>query len=211
MGARSAGHHHLDLRGTGLTTEIVARAINRLEVMSAGEALSIQVDAEEAIDNDLRSWCEATGNHLIRVEDVEESRIYVIEKGISMSVVHRLALVISSPEHDHLEAPLSLSLAAALEGVDVSIFFEGPAVRLLAAASEVGSRLWFRRARSRTLSEAHARLQQIHDLGGHLYASERALAEFGLAGETLAFDRVTHAEYLTFLPVMEEADIQLLA
>lgn len=211
MGARNAGHHHLDLRGTGLTTEIVARAINRLDAMSPGEALSIQVDAGEAIDNDLRSWCEATGNHLVRVEDVGDSRIYVIEKGVSMTVVHRLALVVSSSAHDHLEAPLSLSLAAALEGVDVSIFFEGPAVCLLTAAPAQGARRWLRRSRSRALSEAHDRLHQIHDLGGHLYASERALGEFDLSAAELAFERIIHAEYLTFLPVMEEADIQLLA
>ena len=210
MGSRNAGHHHLDLRGTGLTTEIVARAINRLDAMKPGEALSIQVDAGEAIDNDLRSWCEATGNHLVRVDDNGDSRIYVIEKGVSMSVVHRLALVISSPDPDHLEAPLSLALAAALEDVDVSIFFEGPAVRLLAPLPDRGRRR-LRRARTRTLSEAHDRLQQIHDLGGHLYVSERALAEFGLSDVELAFERIIHAEYLTFLPVMEEADIQLLA
>jgi TusA-related sulfurtransferase/predicted peroxiredoxin len=210
MGSRNAGHHHLDLRGTGMTTEIVARAINRLNVMSPGEALAIQVDAGEAIDNDLRAWCEATGNHLVRVEDDQNSRIYLIEKGVAVSVVHRLALVISSPEHDHLEAPLSLALAAALEDVDVSIFFEGPAVRLLAPLPD-RTRNWFRRARSKTLSEAHDRIQQIHDLDGHLYVSERALAEFELTGTELAFDRIIHAEYLTFLPVMEEADIQLLA
>ncbi|MGI9648044.1 MAG: sulfurtransferase TusA family protein [Acidimicrobiia bacterium] len=210
MGSRNADQHHLDLRGTGLTTEIVTRAISRLDAMSPGEALFIRVDAAEAIDNDLRSWCEATGNHLVRVDDNGDSRIYVIEKGVPMSVVHRLALVISSPEHDHLEAPLSLALAAALEGVDASIFFEGPAVRLLAPAPDPGRR-WFRRAKVRALDEARNQLQQIHDLGGHLYVSERSLAEFGLSHVELAFGRIIHAEYLTFLPVMEEADIQLLA
>lgn len=210
MGSRNAGHHHLDLRGTGMTTEIVARAINRLDVMSPGEALSIQVDAGEAIDNDLRAWCSATGNHLVRVDGDENSRIYVIEKGVAVSVVHRLALVVSSPEHDHLEAPLSLALAAALEDVDVSIFFEGPAVCLLAPLPD-RTRSRFRRARSKAMGEAHGQLQQIHDLGGHLYVSERALAEFELTEAELAFARIIHAEYLTFLPVMEEADIQLLA
>ena len=51
MGSRDSSHH-LDLRGNGMTTDIVARAINRLEAMSAGESLSLQVDAAEAIDND---------------------------------------------------------------------------------------------------------------------------------------------------------------
>jgi TusA-related sulfurtransferase/predicted peroxiredoxin len=211
MGSRDSSHH-LDLRGHGLTTDIVARAINRLEVMSAGESLSLQVDAGEAIDNDLRAWCEATGNHLLDVSDAGDHRIYVIEKGVPVSVVHRLALVISSRDHDHLEAPLSLALAASLEGVAVSIFFEGPAVNILTASFGAGrTRRWFGPRPRSTAAKAHDRVRQIHDLGGDLYACERALGEFEISPADLAFERIIHGEYLTFLPVMEEADIQLLA
>ncbi|MDH3463008.1 MAG: hypothetical protein OEM32_05215, partial [Acidimicrobiia bacterium] len=60
----AADGHHLDLRGNGVTTDIVARAINCLDTMTHGEALALEVDAAEAIDNDVRAWCEATGNHL---------------------------------------------------------------------------------------------------------------------------------------------------
>lgn len=210
MGSQRPNKHHLDLRGNGLTTDIVARAINRLDVMTAGESLSMRVDADEAIDRDLRAWCEATGNHLVRVEDSVDARTYVIEKGVPVNVVHKLALVISSPDHDHLQAPLSLALAAALEGVGVSIFFEGPAVTILTADFQ-GKGKRFRRFRRAAGVEAHDRVRQIHDLGGDLYACERALREHQIASGEIVFDRVLHAEYLTFLPVMEEADIQLLA
>ncbi len=211
MGTRDA-RHHLDLRGTGMATEIVTRAVNRLDVMSPGESLSLQVDATEAIDNDLRSWCEATGNHLLDVTDRGDDRIYVIEKGIPINVVHRLALVMSSPDHDRLEAPLSLAIAAALEDVKVSIFFEGPAVRILTRGFDRReSRGWFGRSRKTAATEAQKRVRRIQDLGGHLYVCERALGARAIRPGDLAFENVTHAEYLTFLPVMEEADIQLLA
>ncbi|MDH3190993.1 MAG: DsrE family protein, partial [Acidimicrobiia bacterium] len=161
---------------------------------------------------DLRAWCEATGNHLLDVNDAGDYRIYVVEKGVPLSVVHRLALVISSPDHDHLEAPLSLALAAGLEGVQVSIFFEGPAVTILTAGfGATKPRRWFGPRRRSSAAEAHARVRQIHDLGGDLYACERALGEFEISPHDLAFERVIHGEYLTFLPVMEAADIQLLA
>ena len=210
MGVREPEQQHLDLRGTGLTTDIVARAINRLDAMPAGGSLALQVDAAEAIDNDLRAWCEATGNHLLDVTDRDGYRIYLIEKGVPIKVVHNLALVISSPDHDHLEAPLSLALAAALEGVGVSIFFEGPAIAVLTSAFPNRGG-WFRRSRQAALRDAHDRVQQIHDLGGDLYACERALIELEIDHQDIAFDRVIHAQYLTFVPVMEEADIQLLA
>ncbi len=212
MGHHDRSLHHLDLRGSGITTDIVARAINRLDAMSPGEALAVQVDAGEAIDNDLRSWCEATGNHLLRVDDTGDARTYTIEKGVPVNVVHRLALVISSPDYAHLEAPLSLSLAAALEGVEVSIFFEGRAVFILTTGfAGERSRGWMRRSRRTARADAHDRVRKIHDLGGHLYACARALGEHDIATADLAFERIVQGEYLTFLPVMEQADIQLLA
>jgi TusA-related sulfurtransferase/predicted peroxiredoxin len=210
MESQDSRQNHLDLRGNGLTTDIVARAINRLDAMKAGESLSIEVDADEAIDNDLRAWCEATGNHLLTVEEGGSARTYVIEKGVPLAIVHRMALVLSSSAHDHLEAPLSLAQAAALEGVEVSIFFEGPAVAILTTAfPAMGPRL--RRSRRAAREAAHARVRQIHDLGGDLYACEHSLREHKIRRDEIAFDRVVHAEYLTFLPVMEDADIQLLA
>jgi predicted peroxiredoxin/TusA-related sulfurtransferase len=210
MGFRDPNEDHLDLRGNGLATDIVARAINRLDTMRAGESLSIEVDADEAIDNDLRAWCDATGNHLLGVHEGADTRTYVIEKGVPVNVVHKMALVLSSSAHGHLAAPLSLAQAAALEGVDVAIFFEGPAVALLTTTFPTrGSR--FRRSRRAAQRDAHEQLQQIHDLGGDLYACERSLRQHHVGRADIAFDRVIHAEYLTFLPVMEDADIQLLA
>jgi TusA-related sulfurtransferase/predicted peroxiredoxin len=210
MGSHQTGDNHLDLRGNGLATDIVARAINRLDAMKAGEALSLEVDSDEAIDSDLRAWCEATGNHLLEIEDHGDTRTYLIEKGVPIKVVHKMALVLSSAAHDHLEAPLSLAQAAALEGVGVSIFFEGPAVAILTAAfPTTGSGL--RRSRRTARRDAFERVRQIHDLGGDLYACERSLRQHHVRREEIAFERVIHAEYLTFLPVMEDADIQLLA
>ena len=204
--------HQLDMRGNGLTTDIVARAINHLDSMPHGEILALKVDAGEAIDNDLRAWCEATGNHLVRVDDFGETSIYHIEKGVPVSVVHRMALVLSAADHRHAATPLSLAQAAALEGVSVSIFFEGDAVSILTHRYVAdGPHRWMRRVGRAARAEAHHQVRQIHDLGGDLYACGRAMTDHSLTRADLAFDRVTQAEYLTFLPIMEEADIQLLA
>lgn len=204
--------HELDMRGNGMTTDIVARAINRLDEIAHGESLALTVDAGEAIDNDLRAWCEATGNHLLRVEESGDSSTYHIEKGVPVAVVHRMALVVSSDDHSHLAAPLSLALAAALEGVEVAIFFEGDAVSILTDRFiDGGARRWARRLRRSARAEAHGQVRQIHDLGGDLYACARAVNEHKLTRADFVFDRIVQAEYLTFLPIMEEADIQLLA
>ena len=203
--------HQLDMRGNGATTDIVARAITHLDSMPHGGILALKVDTGEAIDNDLRAWCDATGNHLIRVDDFGDTGVYHIEKGVPLSVVHRMALVLSAEDHRHLGTPLSLAQAAALEGVGVSIFFEGDAVAIL--TSRYGAahpRRWIRRL-GRARAEIHQKVRQIHDLGGDLYACARAVNEHSLTRADFAFDRITQAEYLTFLPIMEEADIQLLA
>ena len=185
---------------------------HHLDSMPHGEVLSLKVDAGEAIDNDLRAWCEATGNHLIRVDDFGDTCVYHVEKGVPVSVVHRMALVLSAADHRHIVTPLSLAQAAALEGVNVSIFFEGDAVSILTHRYVAdGPHRWRRRLGRAARAEAHQQVGQIHALGGDLYACDRAMTGHGLTRADLAFDGVTRAEYLTFLPIMEEADIQLLA
>ena len=43
----------------------------------------------------------------------------------------KLAMVISDPGLEQLLSPLGFALAAALEGIDVHLYVQGPAVRLL--------------------------------------------------------------------------------
>jgi hypothetical protein len=88
-------------------------------------------DAGEDIDNDIRAWCRAVGQELVSAERTGDTSTYVIGKPPPRRAGPRLAAVISDPGLQELLSPLGFALAAALERSEVSLYFQGPAVRVL--------------------------------------------------------------------------------
>lgn len=55
------------------------------------------------------------------------------------------------------------------------------------------------------------KLRQLQVLGGRLYACGPSLQHFRVDPRRLAFDAVIVCEYLTFMEIMQQADVQLYA
>jgi predicted peroxiredoxin len=116
-----------------------------------------------------------------------------------------------------LLAPLGFALAAALEGHDVSLYFQGPAVRVLTigyvAKMHGLGRPFSRFPRAGLDKVGHippqAKLRQLQLLGAHIYACGPSMDHFKVAEADLAFDDVIVAEYLTFMEQMDQADIHV--
>lgn len=111
------------------------------------------------------------------------------------------------------------ALAAALEGARASIYLQGPAVHVLRPGfqAKLG---WpwrpFSAFARRGLDQAgHApaieKLRQLQGLGGRVYACGPSLRQFKVDPDHLALPQVTVCEYLTFMAVMAESDVQLYA
>ena len=207
----------LDMRGKTITTFIAYQAVQRLADLADGEALTLLTDAEEDIDNDMRAWCRITGQELVSAERTGSTSTYVIRKQPASPARRRLAAVISDPGLEELLSPLGFALAAALEGTEVSLYFQGPAVRVLAAgfAEKLHgfSRPFSRFARAGLTRAGHIpaqeKIRQLQALGAHLYACGPSMRHFKVAKTDLAFPGVTIAEYLTFMEIMARADICL--
>ncbi len=207
----------LDMRGRTITTFIAYEAHRRLADLTDGDTLELITAAAEDIDNDIRAWCRTTGKDLVAVERTATACRYVITKRPSRPSGRRFAAVISDPGLEELLSPLAFSLAAALEGVDVSLYFQGPAVRVLTKGFTeklhgVG-RPFSRFARAGLDRAGHVaaqqKIRQLQALGAHLYLCGGSMSHFHVAKTDLAFDGVTIAEYLTFMEVMAGADIHL--
>ena len=129
----------------------------------------------------------------------------------------RFAAVISDAGPEELLSPLAFALAAALEGSDGSLYLQGPAVRVLARGLQGAP------ARAEWVVQpvrpggahqgwAHpgaGKLRQIQALGARPHACAGSMRYFKVAKTDLAFDSVTIAEYLTFMEVMQDADINV--
>lgn len=207
----------LDMRGKSITTFIVFDAARRLEDMREGEILELVTDVSEPIERDIRSWCEVTGHVLESAEKDADRERYLIRKGRPRPTARTMAMVISNPGLEELLSPLGFAQAAALEGIELHIFFQGPAVRVLQRGFKPRLRGWarpFTRFAVRGLAKAghispQEKLQQLRDLGSHLYVCGPSMEHFKVPKDDLIFEDLPIIEYLSFMAKMEETDINL--
>jgi predicted peroxiredoxin/TusA-related sulfurtransferase len=207
----------LDLRGKSITTFIVYETLRRLAGLADGESLELLTDADEGVDNDIRAWCRTRGQEIMAALRADGSQQYTITKRPLRPSGKRYAAVISNPGLEELLSPLAFALAAALEGSVVSLYFQGPAVRVLAEGFTEHlhgpSRPFSRFARAGLIKAGHIpaqeKLRQLQALGARLYACAGSMQHFKVAKTDLAFDHVTIAEYLTFMETMARADINV--
>jgi predicted peroxiredoxin/TusA-related sulfurtransferase len=205
------------MRGKTITTFIAYETLKQLADLADGESLELVTDASEEIDNDLRAWCRTRGQELTAAGRTDGSQQYLITKRPLRASGTRYAAVISDAGLEELLSPLAFALAAALEGSDVSLYFQGPAVRVLAHGFTEHlhgpGRPFSRFARAGLARAGHLpaqeKLRQLQALGRHLYACAGSMRHFKVGKTDLAFNDVIIAEYLTFMEVMARADINV--
>jgi len=206
-----------DLRGRTITTFIACEVHDALSRLNEGDRLEVVTDAFTAIDTDLRAWCRATGNALVEADVTGSTWWFTIEKGIPRRSTRKFAAVIEDDGLFELLAPLGFALAAALEGHDVALFFQGPAVRVLAegyvARMHGLGRPFSRFPRTGLDKVGHVppqlKLRQLQRLDAHIYACGPSMEHFKVVESDLALDDIVVAEYLTFMERMDEADIHV--
>lgn len=208
----------LELTGKTITTFVAFDAWRELQQLDRGEVLEVVTDAFEPFEADIPAWCAETGHRLLNWERRADGLHFLIEKGEDQVSGGSLAMVISDPGLLELLSPLAFSLAAALEGVQVHLYFQGPAVRVLARGFRARlrglGRPFTRFAQRGLTGTGHIppqdKLRQLRTLGARFYACGGSMQHYKVAKENLIFDDVPIVEYLTFMSVMKTADIQLL-
>lgn len=207
----------LDLRGKTITTYILYAIHDALTALSEGERVEVVTDAFPASEPDLQAWSRATGHALVDVAPDGDVRRFVFEKGPPSRSGHKLAAIIGDDGLFELLSPLGFALAAALEGHDVSLYFQGPAVRVLGSryvARMHGLGRPFSRFPRRGLAKVghvapEEKVAQLQELGARIYACGPSMEHFGVDPSELAFDQVTVCEYPTFMEEMDSADMHL--
>ena len=207
----------IDMRGKTITPFIIYYTVKNLKDMQEGEILEVKTDKFEAIENDIAAWSRMTGNQLIELETGDSYQRYYIKKVTVDLPDKKLAMIISNPGLEYLLSPLGLALSAALSGTDVYIYFQGPATRVLKKnfkARLTGIQKPFSSfARNQMAKAGHLppqdKLQQLNELGARFYICGGSMEPFGVRKSDLIFDDVIVAEYLTFLEVINKADIHV--
>ena len=207
----------IDARGLTITTAIALAAHNALAERAVGNELELLVDPFPAILPDLQAWCRSSGHELIALSEEGETRRVRLRKGEPQPSAQRVAIVVSHDGLQELLSPLGFALAAALGGTQVAVYLQGPAVHVLAPRFQARlhgpARPFSRYARAGLERAGHAapaeKLRQLQALGGRIYACGPSLDHFRVDPARLAFEDVVVCEYLTFMEVMRQADVQL--
>jgi predicted peroxiredoxin/TusA-related sulfurtransferase len=207
----------LDLRGKSITTYVVFEAAARLATMAEGEVLEFLSDDYEPFPHDVTAWCEAAGHNLLSSQSTPRGLKFQIQKGPSKATRGSLAVVLSSDRLEELLSPLGFALAAALERMDIQLYVQGPAVRVLTRGFRPKLHGWerpFSRFAATGLSKAghlpaQDKLRQLRTLGARIYMCGPSMQHFKVKAEDLIFDDLPVVEYLTFVAVMREADIHI--
>ncbi len=207
----------VDGTGKSITTYVVYEAAAALEDMADGEVLEILTDEFEPFVWDMAAWSKATGHNIALSESTAEGHRFLIEKRPAAARDTKLAMVLSSGGLLDLLSPLGFALAAALEGIDVHLYFQGPGVRVLTKRFRPrlpGLSRPFSRFAIAGMTKAghippHDKLRQLHQLGAHIYVCGGSLQPFKVKKEDFIFDDLPIVEYFSFVSVMEDADVQL--
>jgi TusA-related sulfurtransferase/predicted peroxiredoxin len=208
----------LELPHRTITTSVAYDARCELQNLARGQVLEVVTDDFEPFESDIPAWCEESGHRLLDRERRAGRLHFLIEKGDEGPPGTSLAMVISDPGLLELLSPLAFALAAALEGVEAHLYFQGPAVRVLARGFRARLRGWqrpFTRFAQRGMTDAghipaQDKLSQLRNLNAQLYACGGSMQHYKVAKEDFVFDDVRIVEYLTFMSVMKSSDIQLL-
>ena len=207
----------IDRRGKTITTFVVFDVAAELEELDQGEILEVLTDEFEPFESDMAAWCKEAGHKLVGSFIEADRRRFLIKKGAAPAVDQSLAMVISTAKLDELISPLGFALAAALEGVAVSLYFQGPGVRVLARGHRPKLAGWsrpFSRFAAANMAESghilpQDKLRQLRALGATIYVCGPSMDRFNVEPNELIFDEVSVVEYLTFMAVMKRADIHI--
>ena len=121
----------VDLRGKTITTFIAFELHQALESLEVGDRITDVTHAVPAIETDMRSWTRIRGHRLVSFEHIGDRFTFEVEKGTPTTPARAVAVVISTEDMLALLSPLAFALVAALEGHQVSLYLQGPGIRVL--------------------------------------------------------------------------------
>lgn len=210
--------HEIEGRGRTISTAILYEVVTAFAAMGPGGEALVTADSLPAVDSDLRAWCRTTGHELLAVDEDDQERSYRIRKTDRPRAQPPWAFVISDSGLEELLSPLGFALAAAVGGSQVTLYFQGPATRVLTRRYRERLKGVLRAPFSgfarRGLAQAghpppHEKLRQLRELGARIYICGGSMEHFKVSQNQLLFPDIRIATYPTFAEEMEAAGVQI--
>ena len=207
---------YIDLSGKKISAYILNEAVLQLNEIDIGETIKIKVDNYEAIENDLKAWSRLSGNQLEILESEGDYKIFQLEKKKELISNKKFAIIISDKGLEELLSPLGFAWGAAVSGMEVHIYFQGPAVKVLEKGFKEKlkgfSSIFSGFARKGLSKIGHIppqdKITELKKLGAKFYICQPSMDHFKVKKSDLIFSDITIAEYVTFIEVLNDSDIR---
>ena len=198
---------------------VAYEAIRAMREVPTGSVLEVVTKDDKGILQDLRAWCEATGNELVSSLQKGDLAHSLVRKGEPVANSHKMTVVISTASLEHVVYPLDKALAGAVLGMGVDVVFEGAGVRLLKRgyrprlAGLVGgvfTSMVERVMRAEIGWPLPGRsIAVLEDLGAHFYICGPSMFGYGVKEDELAVKRCTIGAVVTWADLLSRSDIHV--
>jgi predicted peroxiredoxin len=205
--------------GKKISSYVLYEVAHSINGMQMDDRLRVVTENYPALKNDILTWVRISGIEMVSSSDFPDSSVYVFQKSAigADSSRTKVAMVISKDDLENLLTPLGFALSSAISGADVSIFFQGPAVRVLKSGFNEKlpgfNAIFSGFARNGLKKIGHLppqdKVRQLKELGAHFYICGPSMEHFKVKSDELIFDDITKSEYFTVFELFRNANVQV--
>jgi predicted peroxiredoxin/TusA-related sulfurtransferase len=210
------GQETIDFSGKKISGFIIFKISEKLEGLKINESIKIKTDNYKAVQSDLLAWSRMTRNQVELIETSDDNFFFEITKtSDKIGNGKTFSIIISDKGLEELLSPLGFSVGAALNGYQVNIYFQGPAVKVLQKGFKEklkGFNSIFSGFARNGLSKighspAQDKLRILERYGAKFYVCQPSMDHFRLKEQDIDFSNIVICEYFTFIEVLEKSDI----
>ena len=119
------------------TVPIVIKNVrNNLESITDGEIVTVKIGNYKPVRDEVLRYFEYAGHRIVGLEEGESSLTFQIQKGSTNYSGRSLAVLINHSDEKGMHQSLEAAWMAALSGMNVTIYVDGPAVKYLYTATQ---------------------------------------------------------------------------
>lgn len=211
----------VDARWTWKPYRVAYEVIRALRGLDVGSAVELITRDDKGLLNDLGIWCRAAGHELADVRPGGGDARVLIRKGEPVHSDKRMTVVMSTANLEHAVYPLDKALAGAVLGMNVSMVFEGAAVRLLKRGyrprlSGLAGRAFTGMVERVMRREIGWPLPQesiliLEDLGARFYVCSPSMVGYGVREQDLIIGEYTPGAVVAWADLLARSDVQILS
>jgi len=210
----------VDVRGTWKPYMVAYEIIKAMRNLEKGAVVEVITKDHKGVFNDVKTWCDTTGNILLGSEKRGEGLLSsLIQKGEPRKNEHKMTVVISTASLLNVLFPFDKALAGAVLGMETNVLFEGAGVRLLKRGyrSKLPGAIGglFTGMVEKTMKQQIGQplpkesIAMLENLGAHFYICGPSMFGYKVQENELTVKNYTIAAVVSWVDLLSKSDVHI--